>query len=201
VSAGRRCTPARQRGKPRGSPVGGLTDEYAGRAGGPRRSGASGDPAADPQTGTGPQTGTEPRDSGGAAVPELVVRVAATVVATWAGLLLAVLGVFLTPYRVGGALVPVSWVIAVGGNAALIWFGWAMTRHRLLAMLPGAGWIAVALIASSATGEGDIPLAGNSWVALVFLIIGSMTVAVAGYRLILRGPADADRADPRPPRG
>jgi hypothetical protein len=119
---------------------------------------------------------------------ELALRAAATLVATWAGLLLAIFGVFLTPLRIGGVPVPASLVLAVGGNAVLIWLTWLATRHRLLAMIPGFGWIVVALIASSSTREGDVPLAGNSWVALAFLVLGAMTVAVAGYRLMLRGP-------------
>jgi hypothetical protein len=84
--------------------------------------------------------------------------------------------------------VPVSVVLAVGGNIALIWLGWRLTRHRFLALVPGLIWAAVALVSANETREGDLALASNNWVALVFLLSGSVTVGFAAYRLILTRP-------------
>lgn len=118
---------------------------------------------------------------------ERALLTVATVVLGWAGFVLAVLGVFWTPLMIGTVRVPVSILLAVGGNLGLIWLGWRLTRHRFLALVPGLIWAVVALLGANITTEGDLLLASNNWVALVFLLSGSVAVGFAAYRLILTG--------------
>ena len=117
---------------------------------------------------------------------EVALRVGGTVVAVWAAVLLALIGAFLTPLRVGGVLVPLSVLVAIVGNAGLMRFAYVTTQHRWLAVLPGVVWIALAFVATSGTSEGDIVLTSTSWVGPVYLLAGSATVAVSAYRLLPR---------------
>jgi hypothetical protein len=119
---------------------------------------------------------------------ELGLRVAGAAVAVWGGVLLALLGAFLTPLRVGTVPVPVCLLLAVGGNAALIWFAYRATGHRFPALLPGLVWVVLSVVASGRTSEGDVVLYQQNWVSLVYLLAGSATVTVAAYRLIVRRP-------------
>ena len=122
-------------------------------------------------------------------VLEAALRVGGTIVAVWGSVLLALIGAFLTPVRVGGVLMPVSVLIAIVGNAGLMRFAYVTTEHRWLALLPGVVWIVLAFVATSGTSEGDIVLTSNNWVGPVYLLSGSATVAVSAYRLLPRQPS------------
>jgi len=126
-------------------------------------------------------------------VIEMALRVGGTIVAMWGSVLLALIGAFLTPVRVGGVLVPVSVLIAIVANVGLMRFAYVTTRHRGLAVLPGVVWIVLAFMATSGTSEGDIVLTSNNWVGPVYLLTGSATVAVCAYRLL---PRQAPAAGP-----
>ena len=91
--------------------------------------------------------------------------------------LLAVWGTFLLPFRIGGELVPVSCVVALVGNGLL---GRAGGRLLGAAGAAGAGvtWLAVVLVLSAPRSEGDV-LLPNTLVGLLFLVVGSLTSAVA----------------------
>lgn len=115
---------------------------------------------------------------------ELALRAGGTVVAVWAAVLLALVGAFLTPARLGGVLVPVSVLLAIVGNIAVMRFAYVTTRRRLLAVLPGVVWIVVAFVASTGTAEGDIVLSSANWVGPAYLLAGSATVAICAYRLL-----------------
>jgi hypothetical protein len=123
-------------------------------------------------------------------VPEppapLWLKAAGTAVACLGGLLLGLAGAFLTPFRVGSVLVPVSLPLAVGGLAALVWFTYTVTEHVGLSLLPGGVWLVVSLVLSVRTDEGDLVLINQNWVASAYLLLGSVTVAAVAYALILR---------------
>jgi hypothetical protein len=127
-----------------------------------------------------------------AAIPErtreVALVVAGTVVAVWAAVLLAVVGAFLTPLRIGSVLVPVSLVLGVGGNFAIMWFAHRVTLNRYLGVLPGLIWVALTFIASGSTAERDLVLYQGNWVAIVYLFSGCATVGVVGYRMFVTHP-------------
>lgn len=135
-----------------------------------------------------PSAATPPTVRLGRHLLGLGLRIAGAAVAVWGGVLLALLGAFLTPLRVGTAPAPVSLLLAVGGNAALIWFAYRTTEHRFAALLPGLVWVVLSFVASDRTSEGDVVLYQQNWVSLVYLLAGSATVTVAAYRLIVRRP-------------
>jgi len=111
------------------------------------------------------------------------LRVAGGVIAVWGAFLLAVLGEFLTPYRVGSVLVPISLVIGICGPPVVMWFGYETTGHKLGAILPGLVWVAVVIPAVDRTAEGDFVLT-QQWVAILYLFVSPIAAAVAGYRLL-----------------
>lgn len=113
-------------------------------------------------------------------VPELVLRAVGLTVAVWGAVLLALIGAFLTPLRLGGVLVPVSIPLAVAGNLGLIWFVRITTGWRGLVLVPGLVWVAVLLLASGRTTEGDLLVA--NWVGPVSLLAGATTVGLTLLR-------------------
>lgn len=111
------------------------------------------------------------------------LRVTGGVIAVWGAFLLAALGEFLTPFRVGATLIPVALVIAICGPAVVMWFGYETTGHKLGAILPGLVWVAVIIPAVDRTAEGDFVLT-QQWVAILYLFLSPIAAAVAGYRLL-----------------
>jgi hypothetical protein len=114
--------------------------------------------------------------------------IAGAVVSIWAALLLSAAGAFLTPLRVGAVLVPVSLVLGIGGNIAIMWFAYRVIRNRYLAVLPGLIWVVVTFIASGTTKEKDLVLYQGNWVAIVYLLSGSITVGVVAFRIFAPQP-------------
>ena len=107
----------------------------------------------------------------------LVASYAVVVVLT---VLLALWGAFLVPFRVGGALVPLCWVVAAAGNV-----GVALLGRRLVgsagAAVPGLLWLVLVIVLVPRKTEGDLVLPG-SYVALGYLLIGAVASAIAwGY--------------------
>ncbi len=95
---------------------------------------------------------------------------------------LAVWGSFLVPLRVGEVLVPVSWLVALVGNLSLGWAGGSIAG-RAGAVVPGALWLAVALLLGTKRAEGDLVVTVDV-AGLVFLAVGVLSSAVA-YGLVL----------------
>jgi hypothetical protein len=116
---------------------------------------------------------------------EIAIRTVVLAAAAWAAVLLAFYGALLTPFRLGGVLVPVSLLLAVAGNLGLMLFVRYTVPGRFPPLVPGLVWLGVAFWASGATAEGDVLLAGNNWVAAAYLLIGSVTVGVAAYKVVL----------------
>ncbi len=127
----------------------------------------------------------------------------------WVGALVAVaLGAvssvweaFLTPlsaqWSSGGHLhsvrLPAAVILAVVGNAVLVWFTRTVTGRTIVVLAPFLAWIVPMLFASGRTREGDLVVTGNNWVGLVTIFAGATTFAVAAYWLTIRSL-------PRPPR-
>jgi hypothetical protein len=112
------------------------------------------------------------------------LRLAGLAVACAGGLLLALVGGFLTPLRFGSYEVPVSLVLVVGGLVIILRFAHAVTDHVGLALIPGLVWLLVSLVLSVRTTEGDLVLL-QGWVATLYLLLGSVTIGVVVYRMIL----------------
>jgi hypothetical protein len=124
---------------------------------------------------------------------DLALRVAGGLVAVAGALVTAVIEVFLAPLRVGTVRAPVSLVLAVAGNLALVWFTYRATGRRAAVVLPALVWMAVMIPAASRTDEGDLLLTGDNWVGLVTIFGGAVTFAGGAYRLILSGAQNRSR--------
>lgn len=118
----------------------------------------------------------------------MLTRGAGAVVAVWGAVVVSVYGAFLTPFRIGQVLVPVAVVLAVVGNAVLIWFAHDVTGNKFLGLLPGVVWVALSFLGADRTTEGDLVLYQSNWVATVYLFAGAATVAVCAYRILVRHP-------------
>ena len=123
---------------------------------------------------------------------------AGAVVGVLLGFVSALVEVFWAAAYVGPVRFPVSAVLAVVGNVALVRFTWWVTGSRGLALLPGLAWMVPVVIASGGTSEGDQLLRADNWVALATLFGGAVAWTVAAFRLIT-GP-QRPGVGPLPPR-
>jgi hypothetical protein len=135
-----------------------------------------------------PEGETRPPDAAPGGPLDTTLRVAGGVVAVLLAALTAVIEIFYTPLRVGGVLIGVSAIAAVVVNYLLVKYTVAATSKRWTPLLPALVWFALMLVASDRRPEGDLLLAQGNWVALVTIFGGSLSFAVAGYRLILAPP-------------
>ncbi|MEU6075608.1 hypothetical protein [Micromonospora sp. NPDC047074] len=119
---------------------------------------------------------------------DLALRVAGGLVAVLAGALTAVLELLLATLRVGGHLIGVSVLIAVGANIALSWFAHEAVGRRWAVALPATPWFVLMAVAAVRTAEGDLLVTGDNWVGLAMIVAGAMTFAVMGFRQILAPP-------------
>ncbi|XVU24699.1 hypothetical protein ACQPZJ_47070 [Actinoplanes sp. CA-054009] len=166
-----------------------------------------------PQTG---DAVSEPAASGGDERPTIEVTpgrepwAGAESLIRWGGLVVAILasfvsGVFellLTTLRAGdlvsvwsgdaigsggGPLLGLSVVLAAVLNYGIAWFAVTTTRRKWALGPPWALWTLMMLLAAGVrTSEGDYLLGGENWIALVMILVGSLTYAVYSYRLILK---------------
>jgi hypothetical protein len=134
-------------------------------------------------------TGTEapaPVEHRPSAAADRAVRAAGVVVALLATVVTAVAELYLTPLRVGGVPIGVAIVVAAVANWALAWFAVTTTARRWALGPPWILWTLIMLFAAGVrTDEGDYLLSGNDWVALVMILVGSLSFAVCAYRAIL----------------
>ena len=111
----------------------------------------------------------------------------AAVLAVAAAAWLALVEVFWLPLRIGGVLVPLSVVGAVAGNYLLVDAAHRLTGSRVVAVLPAATWLVIALAASARRPEGDLVAVGTGGlgaVTLAFLGLGVVGAAVAVGRVL-----------------
>jgi hypothetical protein len=140
---------------------------------------------------------------------DTVIRVAGVVVSILATVVTALIELELSALRSGGlvqlfagrsvwsgsgAAIPLAVPVAIGANLAIAWFAVTTTGRRWALGPPWALWTLLMLAAAGTrTSEGDYLIGGNNWVALVMILLGSLTFAVYSYRLILRPlPARTD---------
>ncbi|KAB1920003.1 hypothetical protein AB0J94_11940 [Micromonospora noduli] len=116
---------------------------------------------------------------------DLGVRLVGAIVVILAGVLTGVLELLLATVRVGGQLVGVSVLLAIGANIVLSWFAYEAVGRRWAVALPAVPWFALMVVAAIRTNEGDLLLAGDNWVGLAMIVAGAMTFAVMGFRQIL----------------
>ncbi|MFF0171683.1 hypothetical protein ACWD6L_21875 [Micromonospora profundi] len=131
---------------------------------------------------TPPEAGPPPR------LLDLGLRLTGGIVAVVAGVVTGVLELLLATFRIGGQLVGVSVVLAIGANIALSWFAHEAVGRRWAVALPAVPWFALMAVAAVRTSEGDLLLAGDNWVGLAMIVAGAMTFAVMGFRQILAPP-------------
>ncbi|WP_434741630.1 hypothetical protein [Micromonospora sp. SH-82] len=123
----------------------------------------------------------------GAVLADHALRVVGGVVAVIGGVMSAVLELLLSTVRVGGHLIGVSVLVAVGANIALSWFAHEAVGSRWAVALPAVPWFVLMTAASIRTDEGDLLLAGG-WVGLAMIVAGAMTFTVMAFRQILAPP-------------
>ncbi len=118
---------------------------------------------------------------------ELAVRTGGVIVTLAATVVPAVAEFYLTPLRVGGVPTGVAIPFAAVANWGLAWFALYTTGRRWAPALPWLLWTLIMLFAAGVrTTEGDYLLGGSDWVALVMILVGSLSFAVFSYRVILR---------------
>ncbi|GAA4923202.1 hypothetical protein LX16_5107 [Stackebrandtia albiflava] len=116
-------------------------------------------------------------------VPELLIRWGGAVVVIAAAVLSTVVGLFLVPLKVSGGYLPVSAVIAVAANAGLPLLALWWTRLRSVALVPGAVWFVLVLLAAQPNASGDAVLA-NIWPSTVYMLCGAATIALTAYLVV-----------------
>ncbi|GAA2658055.1 hypothetical protein [Paractinoplanes durhamensis] len=144
---------------------------------------------------------------------EPVIVAGGMAVAVVAAFLSGVLEILLTPLRAGdvvsiwrgdaigsggGPPIGLAILLAMLANWAIAWFAVGTTGKRWALAPPWALWTLMMLFAAGVrTDEGDYLIGGDDWVALVMILVGSLTFAVYSYRMILRripgGPASNAR--------
>jgi hypothetical protein len=116
----------------------------------------------------------------------MAVRAGGLLVVVPATVVTAVAEFFLTPLRIGGVPTGVAIPFAAAANWALSWFALHTTGRRWAMGVPWALWTLIMLFAAGVRkDEGDYLLGGNDWVALVMILVGSLSFAVHAYRVIL----------------
>ena len=116
---------------------------------------------------------------------DIAMRIVGFVVALALTVLTAAFEAYLTPLYWGEHRLPVSVMAAVVVNVALIWFTVEVTGRRLSVAAIAVVWVTIMVLASTRTSEGDLVLTDNNWVGIATMLAGSLTYAVAGYRLVL----------------
>jgi hypothetical protein len=115
--------------------------------------------------------------------------VVAVLVSAW----LAIVEVFWLPLRIGGLLVPLSIAGAVVGNLMLVSAAHRLSGSRVVALLPAAVWVLVAVFAMMRRPEGDLIITGGGAtgvINLAFLVLGVTAAAFGvGRALASRAPA------------
>ncbi|GAA3350420.1 hypothetical protein GCM10020358_76270 [Amorphoplanes nipponensis] len=120
---------------------------------------------------------------------EVVVRAAGLALAVLATVLTAALEIFLSPLRLGGVPVGAAILLAAVANVAISWFAVTTVGRRWALAPPWTVWTLIMFFAAGTrTTEGDYLISGEDWVALVMILVGSLTFAAYTYKLILRRP-------------
>lgn len=122
------------------------------------------------------------------------LRVVGGLVALAGAVVTALVEVFYTPLYVGAVRLPVTLVLAVVTNAALVWFAYQVTGSKLFALVPGLVWMGLLIAAAGPRSEGDRILYDAFGVLVIFAGVAGYTFAA--YRLLIPAPP---RPAPGPP--
>lgn len=133
---------------------------------------------------------------------EPVVRIGGVVVAIVAAFVSGVFELLLSTLRAGdvvsvwrgdaigsggGPPIGLSIVLAVVLNYGIAWFAVTTTGRRWALGPPWALWTLLMLAAAGVrTREGDYLIGGDNWIALVMILLGSLTYAIYAYRMIMK---------------
>lgn len=112
------------------------------------------------------------------AVTEWVLRVTATLVGTVVAVTSEVMAAFLTPFRIGDVLAPVSWVVVVVGAVAGVVIARYGSGTLGATAFPAVAWFVVFWPLSSPTDAGDVVVPGT-WVGYGVLLLGLGGIAAA----------------------
>jgi hypothetical protein len=118
---------------------------------------------------------------------EVALRIAGTLVGLLLGFLTALWEIFASPLRAGGFPLPVSPVLAIATNVALVWFTRRVTGKTGLALLPGVVWFGTMMVAASKTQAGDLLIPGNDYMGLAAILLGALAWGAGGYWVVLNG--------------
>jgi hypothetical protein len=133
------------------------------------------------------QSPTEPEQYRQNHALDVLIKVSGAVIAVVAAVLSGLLEIMLTPLRVAGVPLGVAILAAVAGNYAIAWFAHTTVGRRWVVAPPWVIWTVLMLFAAGVrTDEGDYLVSGDDWVALVMILVGSLTFAVYAYRMILK---------------
>ena len=134
---------------------------------------------------------------------DVALRIAGGVVASWAGLLAAVLELIFATWawevvkgQSGGLAKGVYGTsLAVGGIAAVVvltvlvgWFAHTAVGTRWAVALPALPWFVVIVAGAVKTTEGDLVLTGDNVIGLGMIVAGAVTFAVLGFRQLVVPP-------------
>jgi hypothetical protein len=117
---------------------------------------------------------------------DTALRVIGGILAVAMAVLTAVLELQLAYVRVGGALVGVAALIAAVANFGIAWFAYRVTGSKWAVAPPALVWVAIMLVASGRTTEGDYLLTG--WVGLAIIGAGCAALTIAGIRMVVSAP-------------
>jgi hypothetical protein len=115
---------------------------------------------------------------------DVALRTAGALIAVVAALVTAALELMLSTLRVGETLIGVAALVAIAANILLAWFAYAVVGRKWAVALPALAWFSVIFTAAGGTTEGDIGFAGNNWVGVAIVILGSLAFAAATVRMI-----------------
>ena len=80
---------------------------------------------------------------------------------------------------------PLSLVLALVGNASIVWFATFTTGRRGSGVIPAIAWCLVWFIGTNQTREGDLIVLSDNWVGVATTILGPLAFAVALYRVVM----------------
>lgn len=105
---------------------------------------------------------------------------------------LAVMECFLLPSYAGSVPVPLSILVAMGGNLALPMVAHRVSGSRAVGLAPVAGWLIVVVLAAVPRAEGDLIVTGSVR-GLAFLLLGAVAAAYAAARVLAGRPVSGAR--------
>jgi hypothetical protein len=122
-----------------------------------------------------------------------LLKVAGVVTGMIGGFLTGLWAIFLSPVYAGTIPLPVSPVLAIVTNVALIWYVRRVTGSLGLSLLPGVVWFATMLIGASGGPGGDALIPSNKYgyMGLATIVVGAAAWAIVAYRQVLNRPAPA----------